>query len=55
MRRRLLGALGAGAAVIAMGLGGVAQASNGADDPAGHHHEHHGKHHHHHRHHGNDG
>jgi hypothetical protein len=48
MRRRLLGALGAGAAVMAMGLGGVAQASHGADDPAGHHHKHHGKHHHHH-------
>lgn len=54
MRKRLLGILGAGAVALTMGLGGVAQASNGADDPPAHHHgkHHHGKHHHHH---GNDG
>lgn len=43
-------AAAAGAVVAAMALGGagVAYASHGADDPAGHHrHKHHGKHHHH--------
>jgi Spy/CpxP family protein refolding chaperone len=61
MRKRLLGVLGTGAVALAMGLGGVAQASHGADDPPGHHQEHNGKDHHHgkhhgkhHHHHGND-
>jgi Spy/CpxP family protein refolding chaperone len=50
------------AGVMAIGGSGVAIASHGADDPAGHqqHHHHKGKHHHHHkghhhRHHNDDG
>jgi Spy/CpxP family protein refolding chaperone len=49
------------AGVMAIGGSGVAIASQGADDPAGHeqHHHHTGKHHHHHEghhhRHGNDG
>ena len=40
------------AGAIVIGGAGVAQASHGADDPAGHHHHHH--HHHHGHHHRND-
>ena len=40
---------------MAMTLGGVAQAKNGADDPPNHHHHHHGKKHHHHEHGANHG
>jgi Spy/CpxP family protein refolding chaperone len=59
MLKRMSAAL-AIAGVMAIGGSGVAIASHGADDPAGHeqHHHHKGKHHHHHngRHHnGNDG
>jgi hypothetical protein len=46
------------AGAVAIGGPGIAQASHGADDPAGHHrhHErHHHHHHHHHRHGGDDG
>jgi hypothetical protein len=46
------------AGAVAVGGAGIAQASHGADDPAGHHrhHErHHHHHHHHHRHGGDDG
>jgi hypothetical protein len=38
-----LAAVGA-AVALALGGGAVAQASHGADDPAGHHHGHHGNH-----------
>lgn len=58
MLRRMPAAL-AVAGVMAIGGSGVAIASHGADDPAGHeqHHHHKGKHHHHHKghhRHGND-
>jgi hypothetical protein len=39
----LFGATGA----LVIGGAGIAQASHGADDPAGHHHHHHHGHHHH--------
>jgi len=54
MFKRMSGIVGVAAVALAIGLGGAAQARNGADDPAGHHREHHGKHHHQHRHHHND-
>jgi Spy/CpxP family protein refolding chaperone len=59
MLKRISAAL-AVAGVMAIGGSGVAIASHGADDPAGHeqHHHHKGKHHHHHKghhhRHGND-
>jgi hypothetical protein len=59
MLKRISAAL-AIAGVMAIGGSGVAIASHGADDPAGHeqHHHHKGKHHHHHKghhhRHGND-
>jgi len=42
------------AGAIVIGGAGVAQASHGADDPAGHH-RHHERHHHHHHHRNDDG
>jgi hypothetical protein len=50
MLKRISAAL-AVAGVMAIGGSGVAIASHGADDPAGHeqHHHHKGKHHHHHK------
>jgi len=61
MLKRISAAL-AIAGVMAIGGSGVAIASHGADDPAGHeqHHHHKGRHHHHHkgqhhRHHNGDG
>ena len=59
MLKRISAAL-AIAGVMAIGGSGVAIASHGADDPAGHvrHHHHQGTHHHHHNghhHKGNDG
>jgi hypothetical protein len=44
----LFGATGA----MVIGGAGIAQASHGADDPAGHHHHHHHHEHHHGHHHG---
>ncbi|MDX6582846.1 MAG: hypothetical protein QOI10_2030 [Solirubrobacterales bacterium] len=51
MKQRMtrITALIASVFALALAGGSVAQASHGADDPAGHHH---GGHHHHHHHHG---